>query len=100
MKKGLKDQIFLASSMASALEDVEKELKGRGKKASNSRNYSGEKGILSSAHLKMPFSGQNHAPMHQSQEDSEDSISHANELESNREGAMMLMVMDSSASNH
>ena len=52
--------------MASALEDVEKELKGRGKKGSNSRNYSGEKGILSSAHLKMPFSGQNHAPMHQS----------------------------------
>jgi hypothetical protein len=86
--------------MASALEDVEKELKERGKKGTNSRNFSGEKGILSSANSKIPISGQNQAAVHQSQEESDDSINRPKGLESNREGAMMLMVMDSSASNH
>jgi len=52
--------------MASAIEDIEKELKGRGKKGTNSRNFSGEKGILSSANSKIPVSGQNQAAMHRS----------------------------------
>jgi len=86
--------------MVSAIEDVENELKERGKKGTNSRNFIGEKGILSSANSKIPVSGQNQAAMHRSQEDSEDSINRPKDLEYNREGAMMLMVMDSSASNH
>jgi hypothetical protein len=45
--------------MASAIEDVEKELKGRGKKGTNSRNFNADKGILSSANSKTPLSGQN-----------------------------------------
>ena len=52
--------------MASAIEDVEKELKERGKKGTNSRNFIGEKGILSSANSKIPVSGQNQAAMHRS----------------------------------
>lgn len=86
--------------MASALEDVEKELKGRSRKGNNNRNHSGEKRLLSSANSKMPVSGQNQGAMQRSHEDSEDSLNRPKHLDSNREGAMILMVMDSSASNH
>ena len=87
--------------MASALEDVEKELKGRSRKIINSRNQSGDKNLLSSANSKVAFSGHNQGTIQQShEEDDEDSLNRPKQHELNREGAMMLMVMDSSASNH
>lgn len=90
--------------MASAIEDVEKELNGRSKKGR--RNLSGEKRLLSSVNSKMHLSGRNlgaiEVQCNNRNESDNDSINRPKQLESNREdaGAMMLMVMDSSASNH